>query len=507
MSEHHAMKLSLGPLLYHWPRQQIFDFYETVAASNVIDIVYLGETVCSRRHELRCEDWFELAARIKASGKEAILSTQTLIESESDLKTLRRIVEQQNFRVEANDMGAVRLLAAAARRDWVAGATLNVFNPTTLTLLTSDGANRWAAPPEMPGADIVGLRASLPAPIETEIFAYGRLPLAYSARCFTARHYNLQKDACEFRCIQDSDGMLLRTREGEAFLTLNGIQTQSARVYNLLGDLPLIAGRAEILRISLQSAHTLEIANLFREALDGRIAPAAAFEASLTLMPETPCNGFWHGRAGHEQLAAEDTGQPSSALEENTASAGTPDEPPIAETASVTPSLSASLGKLLPAGLRARLEERFRHLAKDPHLRLPPFTVPEPLARINACLPKLPPTLALTTALNLAPESVLPRTPLAPLTGRRLCLCVLDAGLRLDFTLNANGRFRPCHASAPPEMTISASLRDFIALALGEEDADTLFFARRLLMEGDTSLGVLVKNTISSAKWSTLTRH
>ncbi|MCL2875065.1 MAG: SCP2 sterol-binding domain-containing protein [Betaproteobacteria bacterium] len=104
---------------------------------------------------------------------------------------------------------------------------------------------------------------------------------------------------------------------------------------------------------------------------------------------------------------------------------------------------------------------------------------------------------------------MLPRAPLAPLTGRRLCLCVSDAGLWLDFTLGANGRFHPCRANAntPPEMTISASLRDFIALALGEEDADTLFFARRLLMEGDTSLGVLVKNTLSSTKWSTFTSH
>jgi collagenase-like PrtC family protease len=166
------------------------------------------------------------------------------------------------------------------------------------------GARRWVVAPEISGADLAAVRAGLAAPIETEVYAYGRLPLAFSARCFTARHFNLQKDACEFRCLSVEDGIVLRTREGEPFLTLNGIQTQSARVHNLLADLPNLAGRAEILRISPQGAHTLDLVTLFRAALDGNLTPAAALDASRDYMPEVPCNGFWHGRPGVEQYVA-----------------------------------------------------------------------------------------------------------------------------------------------------------------------------------------------------------
>jgi predicted lipid carrier protein YhbT len=135
--------------------------------------------------------------------------------------------------------------------------------------------------------------------------------------------------------------------------------------------------------------------------------------------------------------------------------------------------------------------------------RIPQFELPRFVGGINARLPQLPPTLGLTTALNLALDRILPRETLEPLTDKLVCLRVTDGGLTLHFTLTSKG-FRPAVSSAKPDLMISAKARDFLALALREEDPDTLFFNRRLVMEGDTDLGLLVKNTLDAIDWPRL---
>lgn len=134
---------------------------------------------------------------------------------------------------------------------------------------------------------------------------------------------------------------------------------------------------------------------------------------------------------------------------------------------------------------------------------LPTFTLPPLFARLGPRLPILPPSLLLTTALNLAPSSLLPRDGLAPLSGKRLEVRVRDAGMTLAFSLGQRG-FRPLGQGGPADLVITANARDFLALALREEDPDSLFFSRRLLMEGDTELGLLVKNTLDGMDWSGL---
>ncbi len=135
------------------------------------------------------------------------------------------------------------------------------------------------------------------------------------------------------------------------------------------------------------------------------------------------------------------------------------------------------------------------------HLKLAPV-----VAAIGSRLPQIPPALCLATMLNIARGRVLPIEDLESLVGRRLTVRVTDLGLTLRLRYCASG-FRACLDRSPADLTMSASSRDFLDLVLGEKDADTLFFDRRLLFEGDTDLGLLVKNSLDGIDWAEFSEH
>lgn len=184
------MKYSLGPVLYYWPKETLEDFYQQ-AANCSADTIYLGEAVCSKRRATKVGDWIEMAKTLAASGKQVVLSTLALVQASSELGELKRYVDNGEFLIEASDLGVVNL-CAERKLPFVAGHALNCYNAVTLRLLRKQGMVRWCMPVELSRDWLANLltqceELGIRNQFEVEVLSYGHLPLAYSARCFTAR--------------------------------------------------------------------------------------------------------------------------------------------------------------------------------------------------------------------------------------------------------------------------------------------------------------------------------
>ncbi|MAD74691.1 MAG: U32 family peptidase [Rheinheimera sp.] len=286
------MQFSLGPVLYFWPKAQILQFYREVAASD-IDIVYLGETVCSKRRELKFEDYFALAQMLRDAGKQVCLSSMTLYEAPGELRELRKYVDNGEFLIEANDVGAISMLQDQGL-PFVAGAAINCYNQHALRRLVSMGLTRWVVPVELSGqwlCDVLSqsIISDIRDCFSTEVFALGHLPLAWSGRCFTARSENRSKDQCELCCIKYPKGREVTSQDGSQVFVLNGIQTQSGYRYNLVNQLSAMQGLVDIVRLSPQQTGTFDWLAKFKANVDGK-APQQ--------LGNSDSNGYWLNLAG-----------------------------------------------------------------------------------------------------------------------------------------------------------------------------------------------------------------
>lgn len=292
------MKYSLGPVLWYWPKATLEAFYQQAATSRA-DVIYLGETVCSKRRATKTGEWLEMARQLAASGKQVVLSTLGLMQAPSELAEVKRYVDNGDFLIEANDLGTVNM-AAERRLPFVAGHALNCYNAVTLNILLKQGMTRWCMPVELSRdwlshlldqCEQLGIRDRF----EVEVLSYGHLPLAWSARCFTARSEDRPKDECETCCINYPNGRAVHSQENQQVFVLNGIQTMSGYVYNLGNELRSMQGLVDMVRLSPSGPETLATLDAFRANENG--------DAPLPLTANSDCNGYWRRLAGLELQA------------------------------------------------------------------------------------------------------------------------------------------------------------------------------------------------------------
>jgi collagenase-like PrtC family protease len=286
--------LTLGPILYNWTAARRRDFYFRIADEAPIDCVYLGEVVCSKREPFFVDDLPLIADRLRAAGKQVALSTLALITADREMEAIRERC-RGDMLIEANDVAGIEALAGAP---YIAGPFINVFNEATLDFLVRAGAVRVNTPVELSASAIATLARH--SPVETETLAFGRQPLSLSMRCYHARAYGLNKDACQFVCERDPDGLYADQLDGKRLLTINGTQTLSHGYAALLQELDaLTSAGVTHFRLSPQAIDMVKVAELYRAALDRAISPEEALAKLRALADPTPfVNGYIRGREG-----------------------------------------------------------------------------------------------------------------------------------------------------------------------------------------------------------------
>jgi collagenase-like PrtC family protease len=287
--------LTLGPLLHHWSPDKRRDFYARIADESPVDCVHLGEVVCSKREPFTEPYLPEIAERLRAAGKQVVLSTLALVTTEREIQAIRDHCEA-GFLVEANDVSCLRALAG---RPHVIGPMINVFHEGTLAYVARQGAIRIVPPPEVSAAGI-GVFAKHAGAMEIEVPVFGRQTLSVSARCYHARSRGLHKDNCLITCEHEPDGLPVSTLDGRDFVVVNGTQTMSHGYVVLLREMAgLIAAGAARVRITPQDIDMVAVSRLVRETLDGAIDAEEATARLGTLTGDMPTvNGYMHGREG-----------------------------------------------------------------------------------------------------------------------------------------------------------------------------------------------------------------
>jgi collagenase-like PrtC family protease len=297
-------ELTIGPVLFNWSSDALVDFYAKIADEAPVDRVVVGELVCSKRLPSYGDRIPEVVERLERGGKTVALASLALPTLERERRAARELAEQPEHQVEINDLTLLRWMRP--ERPFAVGPLVNVYNEMTLAYLARLGSRRFCLPPELPIASVGALaKAAKAVDARVEVWAYGRIPLAISSRCYHARIHGLSKDSCQFICAGDPDGLTARTLDGAGFLAVNGVQTLSHVYANLIGDLDrLTTAGVGALRLSPHSGDFVAVTRAFADAAAGRISGEEGLTRLGRIVQDAEfSNGFLFGDRGAATLA------------------------------------------------------------------------------------------------------------------------------------------------------------------------------------------------------------
>lgn len=293
------MDLSLGPVLFHWGRDLFYKFYEEMA-DTAVSTVYLGEVVCSDRKGVELEDIAAVARMLEGKGKQVYLSTLGLIATGREVQMTRDLCNLP-FNIEANNMAAFTIASPTGGRRFAAGPHLTLYNTPSVQFMERLGVERITFLVELPGESIASMARQ--TSMKTEVFAYGRLPLAFSWRCYTSRNFGKLRSQCTQDCMKFPDGIALNTLDNRPMFAINGTQVMSNHLYCLAEEVGALKEMGiSTLRLSPHSWDMKKVIDIYTAIIDGSMTGDTAKDELQRLTGAPLCNGWFYGKAGWEQV-------------------------------------------------------------------------------------------------------------------------------------------------------------------------------------------------------------
>lgn len=284
--------ISLAPLHYPWSGEEITRFYQEAAENPLIKRIYLGEIVCAKRRPLLQKYLTAIIENLLTSDKEIVISTPVL-HNDNDSHQLMldniTLAKDHQLTVEINDLAG---LVHLNNQPFIIGPYINTYNQDTLNVFKRSGA-RLLCPPFECNQTVIRDLAQGNLPLEITIF--GKIPLSISSRCFIAHNLQVEREDCKLACIQQNRELIASSGSTDLF-TINGMQVQSAKIYNLINQLP------ELLAMGISNFRIMPTGGFSLEKITGMISMVLTEQKPLDFDNNLFVNGFYHNCEGYKYI-------------------------------------------------------------------------------------------------------------------------------------------------------------------------------------------------------------